>query len=187
MNILKKSIVLVLPFVFSLTSGIANAAFSGDYAVANWLKTLDGGSINTGGAPLFVSLVSSDVGSLLASNQDFTIAAVAESNISFDWNFLTSDINGSFYDPFGFLLNGNFTQLTTDGLFDPQAGTFSQHVNAGDVFGFRARATDSQLGFAVTRVSNFNVTAVPEPETYAMLLAGLGLIGFMSRRNSKQS
>jgi hypothetical protein len=27
-----------------------------------------------------------------------------------------------------------------------------------------------------------NVTAVPEPETYAMLLAGLGLIGFMSRR-----
>lgn len=33
----------------------------------------------------------------------------------------------------------------------------------------------------------FNVTAVPEPETYAMLLAGLGLIGFMSRRNSKQS
>jgi len=27
-----------------------------------------------------------------------------------------------------------------------------------------------------------NVNAVPEPETYAMLLAGLGLIGFMSRR-----
>lgn len=24
----------------------------------------------------------------------------------------------------------------------------------------------------------FQVTAVPEPETYAMLLAGLGLIGF---------
>jgi hypothetical protein len=26
------------------------------------------------------------------------------------------------------------------------------------------------------------VTAVPEPETYAMLLAGLGLIGFAARR-----
>lgn len=26
------------------------------------------------------------------------------------------------------------------------------------------------------------VTAVPEPETYAMLLAGLGFVGFMSRR-----
>ncbi|UJP03953.1 MAG: FxDxF family PEP-CTERM protein [Nitrosomonas sp.] len=34
---------------------------------------------------------------------------------------------------------------------------------------------------------NFDqVTAVPEPETYAMLLAGLGLIGFMARRR-KQS
>ncbi|HOY86680.1 MAG TPA: FxDxF family PEP-CTERM protein [Methylotenera sp.] len=27
-----------------------------------------------------------------------------------------------------------------------------------------------------------NITAVPEPETYAMLLAGLGMIGFMARR-----
>ncbi len=32
----------------------------------------------------------------------------------------------------------------------------------------------------------FNVTAVPEPETYAMLLAGLGLMGFVARRR-KQS
>lgn len=29
---------------------------------------------------------------------------------------------------------------------------------------------------------DFNVSAVPEPETYAMLLAGLGLVGVMARR-----
>ena len=28
----------------------------------------------------------------------------------------------------------------------------------------------------------FVLTAVPEPETYAMLLAGLGLVGFAARR-----
>ena len=31
------------------------------------------------------------------------------------------------------------------------------------------------------------VTAVPEPETYAMLLAGLGLLGFSARRRMKNT
>jgi hypothetical protein len=31
------------------------------------------------------------------------------------------------------------------------------------------------------------VSAVPEPETYAMLLSGLGLMGFIARRRSKQT
>ncbi len=35
---------------------------------------------------------------------------------------------------------------------------------------------------------NVHITsAVPEPETYAMFLAGLGLMGFMARRRSKTS
>jgi len=28
-------------------------------------------------------------------------------------------------------------------------------------------------------------TAIPEPETYAMMLAGLGLLGFIARRRSR--
>ena len=32
---------------------------------------------------------------------------------------------------------------------------------------------------------NTQVSAVPEPETYAMLLAGLGLVGFKLRRQNK--
>ncbi len=34
-------------------------------------------------------------------------------------------------------------------------------------------------------VANFNVTAVPEPETYVLMLAGLGAVGFMRRRRRK--
>ena len=34
-------------------------------------------------------------------------------------------------------------------------------------------------------LTNVNVAAVPEPETYAMLLAGLGLLGAVARRKQK--
>jgi hypothetical protein len=29
---------------------------------------------------------------------------------------------------------------------------------------------------------NLHVAAIPEPETYALMLAGLGLVGWMARR-----
>ncbi len=38
------------------------------------------------------------------------------------------------------------------------------------------------LGFSEGNVQVFVLSAVPEPELYAMLLAGLGLVGFMARR-----
>ena len=41
-------------------------------------------------------------------------------------------------------------------------------------------------GFAATNVASY-VSAVPEPETYAMLLAGLGLVGFAARRRKNKA
>ncbi|WP_445229582.1 FxDxF family PEP-CTERM protein [Duganella rhizosphaerae] len=39
--------------------------------------------------------------------------------------------------------------------------------------------------FKSTDVRGYTIAAVPEPETYAMLLAGLGLVGFMARRRKQ--
>ena len=68
-----------------------------------------------------------------------------------------------------------------------QAGLVSAYS-----FTFVANSSSTQLLFRDTSatsintdslVDNVSVTAaVPEPETYAMLLAGLGLLGFMARR-----
>jgi hypothetical protein len=37
------------------------------------------------------------------------------------------------------------------------------------------------------QISFVNVSPVPEPTTYGMLLGGLGLMGFLARRKSKQA
>lgn len=42
-------------------------------------------------------------------------------------------------------------------------------------------------GETYTRAEFFAVTAVPEPETYAMLIAGIGLIGWQLRRKSRKT
>jgi PEP-CTERM motif len=36
-------------------------------------------------------------------------------------------------------------------------------------------------------MDNFRVTAVPEPETYALMLAGLAAVGFMARRRERNA
>ncbi len=63
------------------------------------------------------------------------------------------------------------------------------HRNFGDttwtdVAGYTLNA-DSTITASVTGMGEFAVAAVPEPESYAMLLAGLGLLGFVARRRNK--
>ena len=65
-------------------------------------------------------------------------------------------------------------------------------TNFGEFFAYNGLATaagytfDAQLGANtdIYRIS-FDVTPVPEPETYAMMLAGLGILGLAARRRSR--
>jgi hypothetical protein len=59
---------------------------------------------------------------------------------------------------------------------------------AGDNKFYVLSFTDADLatGFSYT-AQNLSVAAVPEPETFALMLAGLGLIGFAARRKQKAS
>ena len=90
-------------------------------------------------------------------------------------------------DAFGLILDGVSTPWTvTDtsssvwgpGLFH---GAYVALLGAG-LHTFSLEVTADCCGYGEM---SWNVSAVPEPETYAMLLAGLGVLGFSLRRNQK--
>ena len=90
------------------------------------------------------------------------------------------DITGyALYGTSGLILNGN--QLST-GQTDSWSLT-SNVLAAGDYY---LLVTGSSVSNAAGKFyGSVAVSPVPEPATYGMLLAGLGLIGFMGRRRTQ--
>lgn len=73
-------------------------------------------------------------------------------------------------------------------------GSYTSQIGAGNVFSFAGVAAGnydlSAKGSVAGGGTNFihaqyTVTPVPEPESYAMLLAGLGVMGAIARRRNK--
>lgn len=80
------------------------------------------------------------------------------------------------------------------GAADSEANAFSALSKVGaEVYSFGqsntvggpSAGTPSTFIFAFSGVGGTPVSPVPEPETYAMLLAGLSLVGFAARRKNK--
>lgn len=68
--------------------------------------------------------------------------------------------------------------------------TLSANATNGGIANFKDTATlnfalGSGVGLASASGYSYGVPAVPEPQTYAMLLAGLGMVGALARRRMK--
>ena len=107
---------------------------------------------------------------------------------SFDWDFKANDELP--YDDAGYFIAGGIwntlASVSSVGDFGNSAWqtfTFSTPYTGSLTFGvYNALDNVHSSQLFIT-----NVSAVPEPETYAMLLAGLGLVGFMARRRKESA
>ncbi len=174
---------------FAANPAQALTLFTGVYAPPNWIQTVQpNGSINAFTAPASVSLTSASDESGQNKNTDFTIAAPFTGTVSFTWAYTTTDSLGPEYDPFGYLLNGNFTLLTDNNGANSQSGSTSFSVIAGQIFGFRQNSLDSLGNPATTTITNFNgpvgsgSASVPGP----LPLLGLGAAFGCSSRLRKR-
>ncbi len=79
-------------------------------------------------------------------------------------------------------LNGTGTLL---GTIDLVANSDSYSVWTPVTLSFGGTAQSFDLTASANVVGLDNIAAVPEPGTYAMLLAGLGLLGFAARRSRR--
>jgi hypothetical protein len=186
---------LVAAGLFS-SVGPAQAAivgFQGPYAPANWTLTTNGGdgSVDTSGAPASVTLFGSDNGSAQQIFTDFTTLAVGDGLVSFSWDYITFDASSvaPFFDPFGYLLDGTFTQLTVNLGGNSQSGSASFSVLAGQTFGFRVDSIDDLGGRAQSTISSFEVggAAIPEPGSWAAAALLLAFAVLVRRRRRKIS
>ena len=77
--------------------------------------------------------------------------------------------------------------LNADGINHVYSTAFSgdaiHGIPAGTYVGFEDLRGGGDFDYDDETFVFTNVAAIPEPETYAMLLAGLGIIGWMVRRN----
>ena len=153
---MRGGVVTLLASTLAFAASADAIGFTGAYDPANFTltNTNGNGSVNTSGAPASIALTGGNNGSDAFGSTTYTALAAAAGTVSFNWSYTTPETN-SFFDPFGFVVNGTFTQLTIDGLQN-ETGTASFSVIAGDTFGFQSNTTDNIVGAPTTTFTNFS-------------------------------
>ena len=118
---------------------------------------------------------------------DARITGDVRNLVSFEWRLIDTNTGGAHTyletTPTG--MGMTITALASIG--SPEFGlvntyTFATPFTGRIVLGMGSGATKLPAMFIVDKFVVSSIAAVPEPETFAMLFAGLGMLGFVARR-----
>lgn len=162
----------------ALTSGMASAA---DVSQGTQALSFDNGTAYFGH-----SFTSASAGDTFADKFTFSGSGVLSAFVgAFTSPQLLDAIEISNFQVFnsaGFSLDGTkWSQGAFDSWTADSTGTLLNDTYSVLVTGKLLTSAVTSYGGSVT------VSAVPEPETFAMLAAGLGIIGFAGRRRNKDA
>jgi hypothetical protein len=183
-------------FAFALLAlmgfaGPAAANFTGATAPANWTVTNTG--TLTGGSPTLGTATFSTTQLMMTGSDSLSPSGVPSCSggffqtlgpcqlqvsmnlpgtYSFSWSYLTSDDAGPGGDLFGVIVDSTRIALSDPFGADAQSGT--RTFAAASSFGWFINCTDCVGGSATSTISQFTfAAAVPEPESYALMVAGV--------------
>ncbi|MEO7107014.1 MAG: PEP-CTERM sorting domain-containing protein [Rhodoferax sp.] len=150
------------------TGGISASGTYGGYQPSGMLQIAE---------PSFFTLTFSQA----IENPFISLVSVGQSNVPVTYTF-DSDVSvvssgGNYWGYSGYSVAGNaFTGSEFNGVLQLQGSFTSMNIAIGQ--------PEYWHGF---NVGSASVSAVPEPETYAMMLAGLGLMGAIARRRKSKN
>ncbi len=136
----------------------------------------------TGGThDVFFLLAGSDSNTRSSVITQYTTTSGAEDLIvRGNYHYFSDDIYGAAFDPFGYVNNGVFTQISQSAP-QFQMGNFFFIVEAGNTFGWYIDAVDDRLGAGAVIVGAI-IQPVPPPAAAWLLLGAVGLMGAVRRR-----
>jgi hypothetical protein len=119
-----------------------------------------------------------------AIKQSFNVLAGDQLSVNFWFGLVTAETDLANFNDFAFITVDGALHKVASITDASRVGSFTYSFTSSGLvtLGFGVVDINDVVGVSEFRVDNISVTAVPEPSSYAMMLAGLALMGSIARR-----